>query len=123
MEDKIFRVKMSGQILKQALENGVSMWPKYDGRFPLTSGIFFSFDPSREKGDKVIAESMRDINGETIILDKIYTCAIKQYMASGKDGYTILLDPSIEYLQPSIEDAPTIQEIFINWFNSFHKTS
>jgi len=98
MEDKIFRVKITGKILKLALENGVSMWPKYDGRFPLTSGIFFSFDPSREKGDRVMAESMRDINGDLIDLDKIYTCAIKQYMASGKDGYTILLDPSIQYL-------------------------
>jgi hypothetical protein len=59
MEDKIFRVKM----LKIALENGVSMWPKYDGRFPLTSGVYFSFDPCREKGDRIIAESMRDVNG------------------------------------------------------------
>jgi hypothetical protein len=40
-------------------------------------------------------------------------------MSSGKDGYTILLDPSIEYLHPSIHDAPTIQEIFINWLKSF----
>ena len=98
MGDRIFKVKMTGRILKLALENGVSMWPKYVGRFPLTSGIFFSFDPSREKGDRIILESMRDSCGELIDLDKFYTCAIKEYMASGKDGYTILLDPSIEYL-------------------------
>lgn len=43
--DRAYKVRMPGRILKEVLENGVSKWPKYDGRFPLTSGLHMKFDP------------------------------------------------------------------------------
>lgn len=43
-------------------------------------------------------------------------------MMAGKDGYTVLLDESIEKLPPVHgEHDPTIQQIFINFFRNFRK--
>lgn len=46
MEDKVVKIKISGRLILSVLENGVSLYPKYDGRFPLISGFRFKFDPS-----------------------------------------------------------------------------
>ena len=52
--------------MKNILENGVGMWPKMEGRWPLTSGLKFTFDPSRQPGDRVLPESMVLMNDEPI---------------------------------------------------------
>ena len=60
---------LSDPLTSQALENGVSMWPKLEGRFPQVtplirpppslslyvqvSGITFAFDPSKPPGSRV----------------------------------------------------------------------
>lgn len=41
-----------------ALENGVSQWPKLEGRFPQTSGVKFKFDPSKPAGERVVPGSV-----------------------------------------------------------------
>ena len=43
----------SGTDLVQALENGVSQYPKLEGRFPQISGVSFTFDPSKPAGQRV----------------------------------------------------------------------
>ena len=40
-----------------ALENGVSQYPKLDGRFPCVSGLRFSFDPSASPGSQLLSFS------------------------------------------------------------------
>ena len=50
MEDKLVKLNISGQLLLNVLENGVSLYPKYDGRFPAISGFKFQFDPSKDAG-------------------------------------------------------------------------
>ncbi|KAJ1721626.1 hypothetical protein LPJ53_003878 [Coemansia erecta] len=52
-EDPVVVVKLTGDQIRRALENGVSKWPAQEGRFPQVSGIRFEFDPSREPGDRV----------------------------------------------------------------------
>jgi 5'-nucleotidase len=44
---------MSGKTFKEALENGVSKWPGFDGRWPCVSGIKFKFDPERPAFDRI----------------------------------------------------------------------
>ena len=44
MTDEIVIRKMSGHMLKKHLENGVSQYPKYDGRWLTPSGFKFSFE-------------------------------------------------------------------------------
>jgi 5'-nucleotidase len=41
---------VTGAVLWDALENGVSRWPASDGRFPQVSGIEFTFDATRPPG-------------------------------------------------------------------------
>ena len=50
MEDYVVPLKLSGKLLLGLIENSVSLWPKYDGRWPLISGFKFKFDPSKEPG-------------------------------------------------------------------------
>ena len=50
MVDGVARIKMKGSLYIDALENGLSMYPKYEGRFPLVSGIRFQFDTRKEPG-------------------------------------------------------------------------
>ncbi|KAJ2760797.1 hypothetical protein H4S06_001546 [Coemansia sp. BCRC 34490] len=52
-EDPVVVVRLTGDQIRRALENGVSKWPAQEGRFPQVSGIRFVFDPSREPGDRV----------------------------------------------------------------------
>ena len=53
---------MSGTCFIEALENGVSMWPKFDGRWPCVSGIKFKFDPNRPIGQRILRDSITDEN-------------------------------------------------------------
>ena len=41
MVDKIVKKKMSGKILKEILENGISAWPSLEGRYLTISGVKF----------------------------------------------------------------------------------
>ncbi|KAJ2394941.1 hypothetical protein GGI05_001817, partial [Coemansia sp. RSA 2603] len=52
-EDPVVVVKLTGDQIRLALENGVSKWPAQEGRFPQVSGIRFEFDPDREPGNRV----------------------------------------------------------------------
>ena len=53
---------MSGTCFVEALENGVSMWPKFDGRWPCASGIKFKFDQKRPIGQRILKDSITDDN-------------------------------------------------------------
>ncbi|KAJ1891933.1 hypothetical protein LPJ66_006639 [Kickxella alabastrina] len=52
-EDPVVVVRLTGDQVRRALENGVSKWPAQEGRFPQVSGIRFEFDPEREPGNRV----------------------------------------------------------------------
>ena len=58
MPDKVIVVKMLGSTFKDALENGVSAWPKFDGRFPSVSGVTFTFNPTKEPGQRILFEDI-----------------------------------------------------------------
>ncbi|KAJ2898127.1 hypothetical protein IWW38_001493 [Coemansia aciculifera] len=57
-EDPVVVVKLTGDQIRRALENGVSKWPAQEGRFPQVSGIRFEFDPDRKPGDRVTSVSI-----------------------------------------------------------------
>ena len=42
------------------MENGVSKYPNYDGRFPNISGFKFKFDPGQKPGERVLKDSLVD---------------------------------------------------------------
>ena len=47
MIDFIVRKRMKGRQIVAAIENGLSMYPKYEGRFPCISGLKCKFDPEK----------------------------------------------------------------------------
>jgi len=85
--DSIMMLELSGQRLLDALENGVSQYPRHEGRFPQVSGMSFTFDPTQPSGQRVITESVR-VGKEPLELDRMYKLCTKGYIGQhGKDGY------------------------------------
>jgi 5'-nucleotidase len=76
---------MSGSDVVEALENGVSQYPKLEGRFPCVSGVSFEFVPNQPPGARVVASSVM-VDGKPIVADRLYRVATKEYLAMGKDG-------------------------------------
>ena len=80
-EDPIVVMKVSGQAIRDALENGVSKFPEQDSCFPHVSNIRFSFDPDAAVGNRVREISL---GGNDLDLDKEYTMATRSHLAAGK---------------------------------------
>lgn len=70
MVDPLTVLRITGKQLLDALENGVSQYPRLEGRFPQVSGLSFKFDPNKPKGQRVVMHSVL-IQGESIDLDKV----------------------------------------------------
>lgn len=87
-EDPVVVLRIKGQALFDALENGVSQLPALEGRFPQVSNISFGFKPSAPPGSRI---TWAKIGNEPLQLDKYYILATRGYMARGKDGFTSLL--------------------------------
>ena len=88
MVDPLWKLEVTGQQILEALENGVSQYPKLEGRFPQVSGIRFTFDPSQPSGRRICETSVL-IAQETLQKTKKYTLCTKGYIASGRDGYSV----------------------------------
>ena len=59
-----------GRQVVAALENGVSMYPTLEGRFPQVSGISFGFDPMKPPGHRIDPRHVK-VQGSYIELDKV----------------------------------------------------
>ncbi|KAI0596385.1 flagellar associated protein [Biscogniauxia sp. FL1348] len=87
-EDPVVVIKVTGEAIWGALENGLSLYPALEGRFPQVSNIKFEFDASKPTGSRVVSAW---IGGEPIDLARKYVLVTRGYMARGKDGYDSLL--------------------------------
>ena len=94
-------------------------WPKMDGRWPITSGLKFEFDPEKPKGDRIIASSMVLIDGRSLDMEEYYTVAVTEYMALGKDGFDAFLDKSVKHYSHGEEEID-IRQILNNFLNKLH---
>ena len=89
MIDSLVLVDIKGEQIHQALENGVSQWPKLDGRFPQVGGITFAFDPTKPPGSRIDPAFIK-IGTEYMDRQQHYKLATKAAMVDGDDGYTAL---------------------------------
>ncbi|XP_060517540.1 trifunctional nucleotide phosphoesterase protein YfkN isoform X2 [Cylas formicarius] len=94
MRDHLVVLKVTGQQILEALENGVSMYPKLEGRFPQVAGVSFAFNPTKPPGQRVEPNFVR-VGDEYLKLDQYYRLATKNYLHSGCDGYSMLKDAPI----------------------------
>jgi 5'-nucleotidase len=94
MLDPMVVLELCPTQLLEVLENGVSQWPALEGRFPCVSGVSFDFNQTAPSGSRVIRDSVC-LRGKTLLEhgeDAKFTLATKQYLAKGKDGYTVFAD-------------------------------
>ena len=87
-EDPVVVLRVSGQALLEALENSVSLFPAFEGRFPQVSNIVFEYSPKRPAGSRIVRAEIDKVPLEG---GRLYTLATRGYMAHGKDGFDSLL--------------------------------
>ncbi|XP_065064336.1 trifunctional nucleotide phosphoesterase protein YfkN-like [Rhopilema esculentum] len=88
MMDILVVIAVTGENLIEALENGVSQYPRHEGRFPQVSGVQFSFNPDLPAGQRILRNSVK-VNGQSLDWKLEYRVCVKSYLAKGKDGYDI----------------------------------
>jgi 2',3'-cyclic-nucleotide 2'-phosphodiesterase (5'-nucleotidase family) len=94
----VFTVDVTGAELKAYLENGVSLMPAANGRFPQVSGLCFTYDISAPAGSRVVSAVRQaadgSCTGSEIDLTEAATYSLAQndFMATGGDGYPYVYD-------------------------------
>ena len=81
------KLEMSGALLLEALENGVSKVEEGAGRFPQIAGMRFVYDPKAAAGSRVVSVT---VGGKPLDTNATYTMATNDYSAGGGDGYKML---------------------------------
>lgn len=82
-------MSVTGEQLKQALENSVSEVELVKGRFLQVSGISFTYSINKPIGERV---QTININGRKLESQQIYSVATSDYLANGGDGYSVFLN-------------------------------
>ena len=86
-------VQVNGAELKAFLENGVSLMPSAQGRFPQVSGLCFTYDVGATAGSRVTSVVRQNADGTCsatpvdLTAGSTYSLAINDFMAAGGDGY------------------------------------
>lgn len=82
---------LTGQEIKEAMENGVSKTPSADGRFPHIAGMRFFYDSTKPAGQRVLKLEVKGANGyEPLDMAKSYVVATNAFTAKGGDFYASL---------------------------------
>ncbi len=83
----VVKVAVTGAVIRQALENGVSQWEQVAGRFPQVSGLRYTFSPSRPVGSRILEVQVGD---RPLDPAATYTVATNDFLLRGGDGYAML---------------------------------
>ena len=87
--NRVVKLEVTGEVLRQALENGFSRIAEGAGRFPQVSGMAVEVDPKAPAGSRVKSVS---VAGAPLDPAATYTLAINDFNANGGDDYTMLTD-------------------------------
>ena len=82
--NKTVKLALSGARIREALEHGVGKVGS--GAFPHVSGLSFSFDASKPKGERVGEIA---VGGAPLEDEKTYTLATNDFLAKGGDRYAM----------------------------------
>jgi 5'-nucleotidase / UDP-sugar diphosphatase len=78
----------TGQMIIDALENGVSQVEEGAGRFPQVAGLKYAWKASAEPGSRIVEVLVDEGDGFVPIdPDKVYGVVTNDYMRNGGDGY------------------------------------
>lgn len=79
--------KVTGKVIKEALESGTDAYPEAKGAFPHVAGMTYKIDLNKPVGNRIV-DIM--VNGSPLELEKEYTLATNDFIAAGGDGYTMI---------------------------------
>ena len=85
--NKVVKLEVTGDVLRAAIENGLSQVENKAGRFPQLSGMRVVFDPQRPPGSRVVSTTIRN---RPLDPQARYTLATFEFLAGGGDGYDML---------------------------------
>jgi len=121
----VVTLQVNGAELKTMLENGVSLMPAANGRFPQVSGLCFTYEITAAAGSRVTGAVRQASNGTCtggavgLTAASTYTIAENDFMASGGDGYPnffsrattqdIMDQVLADYITASTPIGPSIQ--------------
>ena len=85
--NRVVKIEVTGDVLRAALENGVSQHEKTAGRFPQVSGIRYVFDPKQPAGSRLVSVT---VGGKPLDPAARYSVATFEFLMGGGDGYRML---------------------------------
>jgi len=94
-KNKLVKIEVTGALLRQALEHGVSRVANnaQPGGFPQVSGIQFSYDASKPPGERIVELK---VNGQPVTAGRKYSLTTTTFIAfDGGDGYTAFKDAPV----------------------------
>jgi 5'-nucleotidase len=95
--------QVTGAVVLDALENGVSQIEEGAGRFPQVAGMRFTVTPSAEAGSR-ISDVM--VGGAALDLNATYGVVSNNYVRNGGDGYAMFRDAANAYdFGPDLADV------------------
>lgn len=89
----VVTLQVNGAELKTMLENGVSLMPAANGRFPQVAGLCFTYDIAAAAGSRVTGAVRQAADGSCtgapvdLTAGSTYMIAENDFMSSGGDGY------------------------------------
>jgi 5'-nucleotidase len=107
----ICAVQVTGRVVLQALNSGVSKLPNTGGQFPQVSGLNLRVSRTAPVGERV---SDVRIGGQPLDPNKLYSVAISDYMLAGGDEYAMFLNQKILIGPEAGELMVTALEHFIS---------
>lgn len=86
------KIAVTGRVLLDALNHGVSGLPVGTGRFPQLSGVTMTVDGRAPAGNRV---GDVKVNGQPLELSRTYTVALPDYVMNGGDGYSMFVGQKV----------------------------
>ena len=102
--------EVTGEVLLEALENGVSEIEEVAGRFPQVAGMSFTVDASQPVGSR-ISDVM--VGGAALDLAESYGVVSNNYVRGGGDGYKMFRDAANAY-----DFGPDLAEVLAEYMAS-----
>lgn len=118
----VVSLRLSGEQLILALEQGLSQYENVKGGFPHVAGMQYTFDSRAKPFSRVKSVS---VGGEPLRPERMYSVATSDFLANGGDGYFALKDAprlnSQTARPPQISDL-VVQKIANQYNVSTHNT-
>jgi 2',3'-cyclic-nucleotide 2'-phosphodiesterase (5'-nucleotidase family) len=86
------KIAVSGRVLLDALNSGVSKLPAGAGQFPQVSGVTMRVDVRGPPGNRV---SNVRVNGEPLDMNRTYTVGLPDFLQKGGDNYSMFVGQQV----------------------------